>query len=259
MKQILIIPERHDLQECVELAKEYQLGFEYNDFFEPDILDNGHELFDIIDAYRKVELPAYCTLHGAFLDVVPFSADKKIQKMSNLRIEESLGVARRIGAKSVIFHTNYNPFLNSDRYVEKWVDANEMYWKRILEENKTLNIYLENMFDFTPEVLERLSERLCKYENYGVCLDWAHAALSKVDPIIWAEKLSPYVKHVHINDNDLESDQHFAWGDGKINRSDFYESYEKHLKGATVLIETSSMENKIRSLEVLKKEGFLED
>lgn len=259
MKQILIIPDRNRLQESLDLVNKYGLGFEYNDFFIPDVLDNGHLLFDIIEAYKKVELPAYCTVHGAFFDVVPFSIDKKIQKMSNLRIEESLGVARRVGAKSVIFHTNYNPLLNSECYIESWIDANETYWSRILEENKNLNIYLENMFDSSPEILARLSERLCKYENYGVCLDWAHAALTKVDPIIWAEKLGKFVKHVHINDNDLKSDLHLAWGDGKINRIDFYESYEKYLKGATVLIETSSMENKIRSLEVLKKEGFLED
>lgn len=259
MKKLLIVPERDKLQECLDLAKGYGLGFEYNDFYDPDLLDNGHALFDIIDEYRKAELPEYCTLHGAFLDVVPFSADKKIQKMSNLRIEESLGVARRIGAETVIFHTNYNPFLSSEGYVEKWIDANELYWKRILEENKKINIYLENMFDLSPDILVRLAERLSKYENFGVCLDWAHATLSKVDPVVWAEKLGKYIKHIHLNDNDLEKDLHLAWGDGKIDRAAFYEAYNKYLQGATVLIETSSMENKIRSLDVLKKEGFLED
>ena len=81
--------------------------------------------------------------------------------------------------------------------------------------------------------------------------------MSDVKPELWAERLGKYVKHVHINDNDLVSDLHLAWGDGQINREVFYKSYEKYMNKATVLIETSSMENKIRSIEVLKKEGFI--
>lgn len=258
MKQILIIPNRMHLKTCLELAKEYQLGFEYNDFFMPDVLDDGNQLLDIIQEYQGEALPAYCTMHGAFFDVIPFSVDKKIQKISNLRIEQSLGVARRVGAKAVVFHTNYDPFLNSKSYIESWLDINESYWSHVLEQNNDINIYLENMFDTTPDIMVELSKRLCKYENFGICLDWAHASISKVAPEIWAEKLGKYVKHVHINDNDLVSDLHLAWGDGKINRQAFYECYEKYLNNATVLIETSPMENKIHSLELLKKEGFLE-
>ena len=106
-------------------------------------------------------------------------------------------------------------------------------------------------------MMEALSERLCRYDNYGVCLDYAHAALSKVAPEEWAKRLGRYVKHVHINDNDLVSDLHLAWGDGKINRQAFYDSYDKYMSKAFVLVETSSYENKKRSFEVLKKEGFI--
>ena len=35
------------------------------------------------------------------------------------------------------------------------------------------------------------------------------------------------------------------------------EAFDKYLKDATVLVETTPMENKIRSLEMLKKEGFI--
>lgn len=258
MKQILIIPDRNHLRESLELAKEYDAGFEYNDFFIPDVLDDGNLLLDIIQEYQREKIPEYCTMHGAFFDVIPFSADKKIQKISNLRIEQSLGVARRIGAKAVVFHTNYNPFLNSESYIRSWIDTNEEYWSKVLEQNSDINIYLENMFDQTPDIMEALSERLCKYENYGVCFDWAHASLTKVEPEIWVEKLGKYVKHIHINDNDLTSDLHLAWGDGSVNRAAFYECYEKYMEGATVLIETSSMEKQIRSIEKLKEEGFLE-
>jgi sugar phosphate isomerase/epimerase len=113
------------------------------------------------------------------------------------------------------------------------------------------------MFDTTPDIMVKLSESLCKYDNYGVCLDYAHAAISKVEPEKWARDLSPYIKHIHINDNDLVSDLHLAWGDGQIDRQTFYKCYTKYMSEATVLIETNSIDNIKKSLTKLKSEGFI--
>ena len=41
---IAIIPELNDLNNCVEFAEKNSLGFEYNDFFKPYILDDKDEL-----------------------------------------------------------------------------------------------------------------------------------------------------------------------------------------------------------------------
>lgn len=257
MKKVLIIPELNSMDECVRLAKQYNLGFEYNDFYMTDLLDDADRLAEVIYKYRQAELPEFTTLHGAFFDVIPFSPDRRIREISDFRIRQSLDVARQLGVKAVIFHTNYNPFLNSETYVKTWLQNNIAYWSGILEEFPDINIYLENMFDTTPDLMVALSETLCKYENYGVCLDYAHATLSDVAPELWAERLSKYIKHVHINDNDLKSDLHLAWGTGKIDRDKFYECYDKYMKDATVLIETTPMDNKIASLEIFTREGFI--
>lgn len=257
MKQILIIPNRNRLLECLELVQKFNLGFEYNDFFMPDVLDDSTKMDEIITKYSEHELPGYTTVHGAFFDVIPFSMDSKIRDIATLRINQSLDVARKMGARAVVFHTNYDPFLNSDSYVRSWIEINKKYWKDVLQNNLDLNIYLENMFDTSPDIMLELSEYLSQYSNYGVCLDYAHASLSKVEPYVWAERLGEYVKHVHINDNDLVSDLHMAWGAGKINREKFYECYEKFLNNASVLIETTLMENQVSSLEMLKCEGFI--
>jgi len=257
MRQVLIIPNREHLAECLELAKKYNLGFEYNDFFMPDVLDDIRHTEEIIDRYQKQDLPAFTTLHGAFFDVIPFSMDAKIHQIAEMRIEQSIRIAEKLGAKAVIFHTNYNPFLNSEDYIKGWIQTNAAYWSKVLERHPDINIYLENMFDTTPDIMEALSEKLSVYANYGVCLDYAHASLSKVAPEIWAKQLGRFVKHVHMNDNDLVSDLHLAWGDGQIDRNCFYECMEIYLKEASVLIETTPMDNKIRSLEMLQKEGFI--
>ena len=257
MKQVLMIPDRNQLEVSLALASEYGVGFEYNDFFAPDVLEEEEKRQTIVVRYREKVLPAYCTLHGAFYDVIPFSPDIKIREIAKLRIEQSMDAARAMDAKAVVFHTGYNPALNSEAYVKQWIETNEKFWSEVLENNPEINVYLENTFEATPEVLERLSERLSKYENYGVCLDYAHASLSKTAPEEWAKRLGRFVRHVHINDNDGVSDLHQAWGDGSLDREMFYHCYETYLQGATVLVETGNKEATVRSLCKLKEEGFL--
>ncbi len=257
MKQLLILPKQDELKEYLSIAEEYKLGFEYNDFFVPDLLDDEEKLKEVIAKYKACELPKFTTLHGAFFDVIPFSVDRRIREISDGRIRQSIEVARELSTKAVIFHTNYNPFLNSKAYMESWLETNTEYWSGILKMYPDMNIYLENMFDISPDLMEALSERLSGYANYGVCLDYAHASLSDVAPEVWAERFGKYVKHIHINDNDLVSDLHLAWGAGKINRQNFYQCYDKYMQGASVLIETSTMDNVKKSLEVLKQEDFI--
>lgn len=257
MKRLLVIPDVNNIEKSLELANKYNLGFEYNDFFEPDVLDDEERIEELIGMYNKYQLPNYSTLHGAFYDVIPFSKDKKIKEISLLRINQSIQVARRLGVAAVVFHTNYNPFLNSDGYKKIWIEENVKLWSQILEDNKDINIYLENMFDTSPDMMKALSDKLCMYDNYGVCLDFAHASISNVEPEEWIRTLSDYVKHIHINDNDLISDLHLPWGEGKIDRVTFYKGYKEYMSESTVLIENSKIEYQMISLKKLVAEGFI--
>ena len=257
MERLLIIPNINDIERSLELAHKYNLGFEYNDFFDPDVLDDESRIEELIKCYKKYDLPEFSTLHGAFYDVIPFSKDKKVKEISTLRIKQSIEVARKLSAFAVIFHTNYNPFLNTTGYMNLWIEENVRFWSEILEENKDINIYLENMFDSSPDMLKGLSKKLCMYENYGVCLDYAHASISKVAPKEWISSLDRYIKHIHINDNDLISDLHLPWGDGKVDREVFYENYKEYMNNATVLVENSDIEMQVKSLRKLKEDGFI--
>lgn len=257
MKQLLIIPDRNNLADSLEIADKYSLGFEYNDFFVPSVLDQKKTVDKIAAEYKAVKLPEYCTSHGAFFDVIPFSPDERIKEISDLRIEQSIEAAEKIGARAVVFHTNYNPFLNSEAYINSFIETNASYWDGVLKRHSNISIYLENMFDTTPDIMVHIAERLCTNENFGICLDYAHASLSAVHPKLWAKALGKYVKHVHINDNDCISDLHLAWGAGRIDTAEFYRCYEKYMDGATVLIETNSKENILASLDKLKSDGFI--
>lgn len=257
MSKFLIIPQLKDIDESLSLANEYGFGFEFNDFFFPNVLDNKERVKEIAAEYKSHRLPELLTCHGDFFDVIVFSEDKLIRDISEMRIRQSIDAALEVGAKSVIFHTNHNPFFTAESYVNNWLDCNVRFWSNILSEYPQINIYIENMCDSSPDMLEALAKRLCSFSNFGVCLDYAHASVFGSDIESWVKALAPYVKHMHINDNDLKSDLHLAVGDGMIDWNRFKEHYNKYFTDATVLIETSSIENQRRSAAFLSEMGII--
>ncbi len=258
MRNFLIIPRVNNLDESLKLAEEYGFGFEYNDFFVPDIMDDKEKKKEIISTYKSVKLPAYNTMHGAFFDVIIFSEDRKICEVADYRIRESIETALEIDAKGVVFHTNHTPMLKSDFYISGWLDKNSEYWSHICDEYKDIDIYIENMFDDTPMMLKKLSENLSDKKNFGVCLDYAHAHVFGDNADDFVKELSSFTKHIHINDNDLEADLHLAVGDGKIDWNIFKKCFEDSFENVkSVLIETSDINYQRKSAEYLKTLGIL--
>ena len=252
MGKFLIIPKLSEIDKSLSIAEKYGFGFEYNDFFNPDVLDDCEKTEEIIKSYKKHTLPSYSTLHGAFLDVIVFSSDRRIRETAELRIRQSLDTARKIGAKAVIFHTNQSPQLTAESYIKGWHDKNAEFWSRILPEYSDINIYLENMFDSSPDMLAGLAKELSAFSNFGVCLDYAHAEVFGGGADKWVEMLAPYVRHLHINDNDLKNDLHLAVGGGKIDWNRFAEHYRRYFSKCTVLIEVNGAEKQEKSAEFLK-------
>ena len=218
----------------------------------PDILDDPVKIEKIIKIYKSKDvLPDYCTLHGAFLDVTIFSQDKRIFEVSDCRVEQSIAIARSLGAKAIVFHTNYIPNFRQEAYRKHWVESNARYWSQKLAKYSDIKIYMENMFDEDCELLVQLAERMKDVKNFGICFDYAHAHAFGVEADIdqWCEKLGKYVKHIHINDNDLKNDLHQPVGRGKIDWVNFKKNYEKYFPEATVLVEVNGIDKILTSLE----------
>ena len=103
--------------------------------------------------------------------------------------------------------------------------------------------------------MEKLAKRLSAYENFGVCFDYAHVHAFGDETQIesWVKALSPYVKHIHINDNDFTADLHLALGEGKIDWKRFKEYYETYFPQASVLVEMKNLTDAEKSLEFIRK------
>ena len=177
MSKFLIIPQINNIDESLKLAEKYGFGFEFNDFFFPDVLDDKSRTDELIEKYKACGLPEYCTMHGAFFDVLIFSDDREIRRISEMRIRQSLDIARRLEVKGVVFHTNHTPHITTKLYLNNWLDRNEDFWRRILAEYPDVRVYMENMFDDSPRLLSLLASRMADVSSFGVCFDYAHAVI----------------------------------------------------------------------------------
>lgn len=252
-ENVYIIPELDNLEDYIKLANEKGLHFEYNDFYIPDELDNADLISERIAKYNsEPNMPRGNTMHGSFLDVTIFSSDKVIREHSEYRIKESLEIATKLGVKAVVIHTNYIPNFVDEFYLDNWVDMNARFIRKMLDEYPDISIYMENMFDQDPTTLRLLADELYDEKRFGICFDYAHACVfGTVDTLEWITVLGPYIKHIHINDNDLIRDQHLALGDGQIDFDEFFECYEKYFSDATLLLEVRGMEKIKKSLEYI--------
>lgn len=257
MGKFMMIPNRNRLAESIAIARKYDLGFEFNDFWNPKNLDHEDYMNSTVAEYLEADLPELRTNHGDFFDVLIFSEDTKIREIARERILQSMDASVRIGAKGVVFHTNYTPALRSEGYQNNWIRTNERIWREMLRLYPDQEIYVENMFDEEPDLLVHLAERMEDQDRFGICLDYAHAATFGRDLRQWVERTAPYVKHVHINDNDLREDLHLAVGDGKIDWQQFAADYHRYYEHCTTLIEVSDLAKLQRSLAYLEKLGLV--
>ncbi|MCR4648755.1 MAG: sugar phosphate isomerase/epimerase [Lachnospiraceae bacterium] len=251
MNRYLIIPDIDKIDEYLELAKKHNLGFEFNDFFSPTMLSDDEACSERINLYKKFDLPDLLTSHGDFFDVYVFSNDDEIAEISKKRIYQSMEVAKSIGAGKVVFHTNINSAIAKDVYFERWVESNESCFRDVCSDYPEITVLMENMFDYDSRALYELSKKMEDVENFGICLDYAHAFLSKEKPGEWVLKLKKYIKHVHINDNDGEFDLHLAVGSGKIDWDEFKKYRDEYFPDATILIEVNGIEKIKDSIKYL--------
>ena len=247
-----IIPDLDSIGEFMTLASEFGAAFEYNDFFEPSVYEDGAETERRIDAYLNLDRNrSEDTLHGVFYDIAVLSRDSMIRHHSRVLVRQSMDIARRLGCRGVVFHTGLLAGLNTEGYIGGWISGMGGFLRELAGEYKDLNIYVENTFESYPDIFRALMDKMSGIGNVGLCLDYAHAALTTTSEEVWYDRLAPYIRHIHLNDNDLISDLHLAAGDGNINYVKFKQLTEKHDVEGRILLEVGGIDKARRSLEYM--------
>ena len=128
MKNLHCIPNLNEIEEYLSLCAEYGMVFEYNEFFSPDLLTDPEAYEKAEKAYLAIKRNrANDTLHGAFYDINIASDDPDIRKISDKRIRAGMESAKKLGARGVIFHTNYIANFTLKSYRDAWVERCAAY------------------------------------------------------------------------------------------------------------------------------------
>lgn len=256
MKALHLIPDPARLRDSCALAREYGACFEYNDFFDPALLDDAACLAGRIALYRSLERDrSRDTLHGVFYDVTVHSEDPQIRRISERRVLQSLEIAAELGLRGAVFHTGTIPHYPGQRYAETWLERNAAFWRRASAAFPALEILMENMFDLRGKLLGALAEELRDLPRFGVCLDCAHTTVfgrGGGAPEEWIARLAPHIRHLHFNDCDALTDLHSAVGSGMIDWRFVDRAVRALPEPPSVLVEVSSLEGQRASLRYMK-------
>jgi len=198
--------------DAAKTAKEYGFGLEIAEYCTAWNMD---ERFTETDAAVREKLAGIpnCVLHAPFNELFPCAIDKKAKALAADRYRQAITLAEGYGAKKVIIHGGYNPWI----YYPRWyVEQSVLFWKEFLKDAPGVQIVLENVLEETPDMLLDIVKGVDD-PRLRLCLDIGHVnAYSKVPVADWQEMWAPYLSHFHIHNNDGSRDQHNALDNGTI-------------------------------------------
>lgn len=157
------------------------------------------------------------TFHGPFMDLAPGSLDERVRKVSAGRLQRTMDLVPLFHPQSVVFHAAYDDRRHC-AHRREWLARSLITWEPIirLAEEMGVLIHLENVYEQTPEMIVTLIEEASSH-SVAFCLDVGHMnAFSAVPLSEWLDALGPYLREVHLHDNDGQSDSHGHIGSGKV-------------------------------------------
>jgi sugar phosphate isomerase/epimerase len=224
-----------------------------------DVLDtySGREFHQVASLIQAEGLRI--TLHGPFFDLVPGGMDKKMLQTSRERLQQAFELVPVFNPLSIVCHTGYD----RKRYLDaqdQWLEAAVETWTNLLRGlggTQTV-LVMENVYEKTPRMLLRLLKSLGS-EKTGFCFDAGHMnAFSDTDLHGWLEAMTPFLKQLHLHDNNGGADDHLAIGEGAIAFDRLFSHLEKNQLKPIITLEAHQEKALWDSLETLSRsEPFL--
>ena len=114
-----------------------------------------------------------------------------------------------------MIHSGFIPLV----YFPEWfVEQSVVFWREFLREIPAgITIALENVMEPGPEMLVEIVRQV-EDPRLGLCLDVGHAnsRVSETPPLDWISPMAPYLRHVHLHNNDGDMDLHQSLGEGSV-------------------------------------------
>ena len=239
-------------ENAASLARKWGLGLELTDFCEARKLEEPAAM----EAAR-----ARCSgidslwLHAPFAELSPCAIDPRVREVVMLRFRQTVQAALALGIRRIVVHSGYIPLV----YFPEWFTARSVeFWREFLRGAPDgLCLALENVMEPGPDMLVQIAAAV-NDPRFGLCLDVGHAntRASETPPLDWIAPMAPWLRHVHLHNNDGDWDLHEALGQGMIPMPDILAALAELSPAADYTIENQNCEP---SLRWLCARGYLEE
>jgi len=212
VETILLATYRRDIRRHLELAQAHGAGLELQIYgYEPNLLDEGWR--DLVVQHKALlrGFEGALALHGAFYDLCPASLDRRVAALARERFLLNLDIAAELGARHVVFHTDFIPVVPNPFYRAGWTERQVVFWQGMVPEigQRRLTVALENLWEPQPDIVGQVLDQI-NSPLLGACLDVGHCYLyAPAHPLAdWVARLSGRLVHCHLNNHGGRYDDH---------------------------------------------------
>ena len=194
------------------------------------------------------------TIHGAFMDLNPGSAEPLLRQATLKRFHQVMDAAEILKPRVVVMHPGYDKW----RYGESqdvWLGNSIEVWGEIVPRAEKIGciIAVENIFEEEPSTLRALLEAV-NFPFLRHCFDVGHWNMfGKVGMEEWFAELGCFIAETHIHDNGGLKDDHAPIGEGNIDFDLFFNLMKEYAPGSAWTIEAHSREALERALVNIEK------
>ena len=245
----LYISELMPEEELKNLIESHGCGLELITFSISENLDHFPDTLERVREMLKRLGDPPVSVHGPFLDLNPMTFDSKIRQATMDRFNEAYESACILNAGKIIFHSGMIPAVY---FLEGWAERTADFFSEFMEGKTGIEVCMENVLDREFQPLEE-TVRLVGHPDFGLCLDIGHAHCYSPHSVLeWACALAPFVRHIHVHDNDGIWDHHLGLGAGTIPLKELFEVLDEKCPDPSLTIECSSTEAAEQSFRFLE-------
>ena len=235
-----------------ELARKWGLGLEVTDFCYAPMLDDPATLPAVREKMAGID---HFWLHAPFAELAPCAVDPLVREVTARRYRQALSAARQLGIRRLVIHSGYIPLV----YFPEWfVEQSVRFWRELLSDvPEGMTLAVENVMEPEPRLLADIAAQVDD-PRLGLCLDVGHAnsSASKTPPLAWIAPMAPWLRHVHLHNNEGGWDLHAPLGRGTVPMEQVLDTVLRQCPAATFTIEN---QNCVPSLQWLAQRGYLEE
>lgn len=235
-----------------DVAEKYGLGVEGDYFCQAENMDGEKGVRAKADLAQMIKKYDVRVMHAPFNELYPAAIDPRARALAMDRLNQAAEIAIGFGIKKMVVHSGYMPFV----YFKEWHHERSVeFWKEFMADKPAdFEICIENVLDDEPQMMADIAKAIGD-KRVGLCLDVGHAnILSKTAVTEWIDTMAPYLKHLHIHNNDGSGDFHDELMNGNLDIEQILDvALDKCDSQATITLEILNCEN---TLDWLKTKGY---